>query len=242
VTTSAPRPAIVLLSGGLDSATCLAIARDRGFSVHALSFDYGQRHRHELEAAARIARALGVASHRTVTIDLRAIGGSALTADIAVPKSRSMDDLSHGIPITYVPARNLVFLSLAAGLAEVVGASDLFIGINAIDYSGYPDCRPEFVESFEKTVNLATRAGAEGHPMRVHAPLARMSKAEIIRLGASLGVDYGLTTSCYDPDEHGRACGECDSCILRRQGFSDAGVADPTLYVARSARARVGDR
>lgn len=222
--------AVVLLSGGLDSATCLAIARDQGFAVHALSFDYGQRHRHELAAADRLARHLGAVSHRTITIDLRAIGGSALTADIAVPKSRSAYDLSHGIPITYVPARNLVFLSLAAGLAEVVGASNLFIGVNAIDFSGYPDCRPQFITSFEKTVNLATKAGAEGHPFRIHAPLSTMSKAQIIQLGTRLGVDYTLTSSCYDPDEQGLACGECDSCILRKQGFKDAGVADPTIY------------
>lgn len=223
-------PAVVLLSGGLDSATCLALAREQGFVVHALSFDYGQRHRHELAAAASLARHLGVASHRTVAIDLRTIGGSALTADIDVPKSRSAHDLPHGIPITYVPARNLVFLSLAAGLAEVVGANDLFIGVNAIDYSGYPDCRPEFIASFEKTVNLATKAGAEGHPFRIHAPLATMSKAQIIKLGTRLGVDYALTSSCYDPDEQGRACGACDSCILRKQGFHDSGIVDPTRY------------
>lgn len=224
--------AVVLLSGGLDSATCLALAREQGFAVHALSFDYGQRHRHELAAAAGLARELGAVSHRRVQIDLRAIGGSALTDDIAVPKSRSANDISHGIPITYVPARNLVFLSLAAGLAEVVGAHDLFIGVNAIDYSGYPDCRPEFIQSFERTVNLATRAGTEGHPFRIHAPLATMSKAQIIQLGTRLGVDYALTSSCYDPDEFGGACGECDSCILRRQGFREAGIADPTRYRA----------
>lgn len=234
--------AVVLLSGGLDSATCLALARQEGFVTHALSFDYGQRHRHELAAAASIARHLGAASHRTIAIDLRAIGGSALTANIDVPKSRSAHDISHGIPITYVPARNLVFLSLAAGLAEVVDANDLFIGINAIDYSGYPDCRPEFITSFEKTVNLATKAGAEGHPFRIHAPLSALSKAQIIQLGTRLGIDFALTSSCYDPDERGLACGECDSCILRRQGFKDAGVTDPTLYVVENVERQGSNR
>lgn len=234
------RRAVVLLSGGLDSATCLAWARAQGFECASLAFDYGQRHRVELDAAARVAAALGSRDHRVVRVDLSTIGGSALTADIDVPKSRSAHDLSHGIPITYVPARNLVFLSLAAGLAEVVGANELFIGVNAIDYSGYPDCRPEFISSFEKTVNLATKAGAEGHPFRIHAPLAAMSKAQIIQLGTRLGVDYALTSSCYDPDEQGRACGECDSCILRKQGFEAAGVRDPTCYTPRDSAPKAG--
>jgi len=221
------KPAVVLLSGGLDSATCLAIARSEGFSAHALTIDYGQRHRSELEQAARVAAALGAASQRVVSLDLRAIGGSALTADIAVPKDRAEDG---GIPVTYVPARNTTFLSLALGLAEVLGAADLFIGANDVDYSGYPDCRPEFIEAFEKLANLATAAGVRGTRFSVHAPLLRMSKAEIIRRGMALGVDYGLTHSCYDPDAQGRACGHCDSCILRRRGFEQAGVPDPTRY------------
>ena len=221
------KPAVVLLSGGLDSATCLAIARSEGFSAHALTIDYGQRHRSELEQAARVATALGAASQRVVSLDLRAIGGSALTADIAVPKDRAEDG---GIPVTYVPARNTTFLSLALGLAEVLGAADLFIGANDVDYSGYPDCRPEFIEAFEKLANLATAAGVRGTRFSVHAPLLRMSKAEIIRRGMALGVDYGLTHSCYDPDAQGRACGHCDSCILRRRGFEQAGVPDPTRY------------
>lgn len=221
---------MVLLSGGLDSATVLAVAARDGFACHALSFDYGQRHRFELQAARRVAAHLGAVEHRVIALDLRAIGGSALTADVDVPRDRDERSIGAGVPITYVPARNLVFLSLAAALAEVVGARDVFIGVNAIDYSGYPDCRPEFIRSFEQTVNLGTRAGVEGARLEVHTPLAEMSKAQIIRLGVSLGVDYSLTHSCYDPSEDGAACGRCDSCILRKRGFAEAGIADPTRY------------
>ena len=220
-----------MLSGGLDSATALASARDQGFSCHGISFDYGQRHRHELVAAAAVARQLGAAAHKTIKLDLRAIGGSALTADIDVPKGRAEAEMSHDIPVTYVPARNLIFLSLAAAYAETIKSTDLFIGVNAVDFSGYPDCRPEFIRSFEQTVNLATKAGAEGARFTIHAPLATMSKAEIIKEGVRLGVDYALTTSCYDPDAAGLACGRCDSCQLRRRGFEQAGVPDPTRYV-----------
>ena len=223
--------AVVLLSGGLDSTTTLAIAKDRGFAVHALSVDYGQRHRIELERAERLAKLIGVVEHRTVQLDLRAIGGSALTAAIDVPKDRSTDEMSQGIPITYVPARNTLLMGLALGLAETIGAFDLFIGANVLDYSGYPDCRPEFLEAFEQLANLATKAGVEGTGrFRVHAPLIKMTKAEIIREGARLGIDYSQTLSCYDPDEQGRACGNCDSCLLRKKGFEEAGVDDPTQY------------
>lgn len=223
--------AVVLLSGGLDSSTALAVAKSRGFEVFALSVDYGQRHRVELERAAAVAKALGAAEHRTVTIDLRAIGGSALTADVAVPKDRSADDMGHGVPVTYVPARNTILLGLALGYAETLGAFDLFIGANVLDYSGYPDCRPEFLAAFENLADLATKAGTEGAgKFRVHSPLLKMTKAEIIREGVRLGVDYGLTLSCYDPDADGRACGRCDSCQLRRKGFAEAGVPDPTPY------------
>lgn len=221
---------VVLLSGGLDSAVCLAAARADGREAHALSFDYGQRHRHELTGAERIARALGAASWRTLSLDLRAIGGSALTADIEVPKDRP--DNASEIPVTYVPARNLVFLSLAAGLAEVLDAREVYIGVNAVDYSGYPDCRPEFIESFERTVALATRAGAHGAGVRVRCPLGSLSKARIIKLGASLGVDFALTHSCYDPSGD-LACGGCDSCRIRARGFAEAGVPDPTRYAGR---------
>lgn len=225
--------AVVLVSGGLDSATALAIARREGFETHALSIDYGQRHRRELECAHHIATALGAASQRVVRVDLRAIGGSALTADLAVPRDRSETDIGHGIPITYVPARNTVFLSLALGYAEVVEAFDLFIGANVLDYSGYPDCRPEYLAAFERLANLATRAAIEGQgSYRIHAPLIQMTKAQIIQTGAALGIDYGLTLSCYDPDDQGRACGHCDSCQLRRKGFAEAGVPDPTVYRA----------
>jgi 7-cyano-7-deazaguanine synthase len=223
-------PAVILLSGGLDSATALAIARAQGFACRCLSFDYGQRHRHELSAAAAIAAHQRAASHKTLALDLRAIGGSALTADLNVPKDRAESAMSRDIPITYVPARNLIFLSLAAAYAETLSATDLFIGVNAIDYSGYPDCRPEFIESFERTVNLATKAGAEGARFKVHTPLAALSKADIITQGHALGVDFSLTTSCYDPTAAGLACGRCDSCHLRRRGFEQAGVADPTIY------------
>src|SRR5436305_1901149 len=223
--------AVVLLSGGLDSTTTLAVARHRGFEVYALSVDYGQRHRVELDRAAAVATALGAAEHRTVKLDLRQIGGSALTADVAVPKDRSADDMGHGIPVTYVPARNTILLGLALGYAEVVGAFDLFIGANILDWSGYPDCRPEFLEAFGRLANLATKAGVEGAgEFKVHAPLLKMTKAEIIREGVRLGVDYSLTLSCYDPDETGRACGGCDSCLLRKKGFAEAGVPDPTAY------------
>jgi 7-cyano-7-deazaguanine synthase len=223
--------AVVLLSGGLDSTTTLAVARRDGFEVFALSVDYGQRHKVELARAAEIAKSLGAVEHRTVRLDLRTIGGSALTADVAVPKDRSSDAISHGIPSTYVPARNTILLGLALGYAETVGAFDLFIGANVLDYSGYPDCRPEFLQAFESLANLATKAGVEGTGrFRVHAPLVRLSKAAIIRLGVSLGVDYGRTISCYDPDTAGRACGRCDSCQLRRKGFADSGVPDPTEY------------
>jgi 7-cyano-7-deazaguanine synthase len=223
--------AVVLLSGGLDSTTALAVARDRGFEVYALSVDYGQRHRVELERAAAVAKALGAAEHRTVKLDLRAIGGSALTADVAVPKDRSPDDMARGVPVTYVPARNTILLGLALGYAETAAAFDLFIGANVLDYSGYPDCRPEFLEAFESLANLATKAGTEGAgKFRVHSPLLKMTKAEIIREGVKLGVDYSLTLSCYDPDSEGRACGRCDSCQLRKKGFAEAGVPDPTRY------------
>lgn len=223
--------AVLLLSGGLDSATALAVAKDQGFDVYTLSVDYGQRHRVELERAALVAEALGAAEHRTVRLDLRAIGGSALTAEIDVPKDRGMEDMGHGVPVTYVPARNTILLGLALGYAEVVGAFDLFIGANVLDYSGYPDCRPAFLDAFTNLANLATKAGIEGQgAFRVHAPLLKWTKAEIIREGVRLGVDYSLTLSCYDPDSTGRACGHCDSCQLRRKGFTEAGTADPTCY------------
>jgi 7-cyano-7-deazaguanine synthase len=222
--------AVVLLSGGLDSATTLAVARSDGHDVYALSVDYGQRHRGELDRAAAQARLQGAAEHRVVRIDLRAIGGSALTDDMAVPKDRSHDAIGHGVPVTYVPARNTVLLALCLGYAEVVGAFDLFIGANAVDYSGYPDCRPEFLQAFERLANVATKAAVEGQgTYRVHAPLLSLTKADIIRLGTTLGVDYGQTLSCYDPDAMGRACGRCDSCQLRRKGFAEAGLPDPAL-------------
>lgn len=229
---TAPKlPAVVLLSGGLDSSTVLAIAREQGFEVNALSFAYGQRHAWELEAARRVAQSGGAARHRIATIDLRAFGGSALTDDIAVPKGRGPDEMSHGIPITYVPARNTIFLSFALAWAEVLGSSDIFIGVNALDYSGYPDCRPEFIRAYETMANLATKAGVEGRQqLRIHAPLMHMTKAEIIRKGLELGVDLSLTSSCYDPGPDGAPCGECDSCILRRKGFRENGIDDPLRY------------
>jgi len=221
------KPAVVLFSGGLDSSTCLAIAREDGFAPHALAVRYGQRHGHELRAAERVAAVLGVPL-KVVEMDLRAIGGSALTGELAVPKDAP---LGEGIPVTYVPARNTVFLALALGHAEVLGAQDLYIGVNAIDYSGYPDCRPAFVRAFEALANLATKAAVEGRARySVRAPLVQLSKAEIIRLGTRLNVPYELTHSCYDPDSEGRACGRCDSCRIRRQGFAEAGVPDPTRY------------
>ena len=218
---------VVLLSGGLDSATALAVARSRGFAAYALSFNYGQRHLIELRAARRVASAIGVAKHLILDVDLRPIGASALTADLDVPRGRSMSCISDGIPITYVPARNTVFLSLALGWAETLNAHDIFIGVNALDYSGYPDCRPEFIDAFERMANLGTRAGVEGRPFRIQTPLVRLTKGEIIRLGLSLGVDYSLTHSCYDPSVDGKPCGECDSCQLRQKGFQEAGMADP---------------
>jgi 7-cyano-7-deazaguanine synthase len=222
------RKAVVLVSGGLDSATTLAIARDQGFACHALSFDYGQRHRAELGAARAVAEGLGGSEHRVVSIDLRQFGGSALTDDsIDVPT-----EASDGIPVTYVPARNTVFLSFGLAWAEVLQASDIFIGVNAVDYSGYPDCRPEFIAAFEKTANLATKIGVQGTRIRIHTPLIELTKAEIIRTGIGLGVDYGVTVSCYQADEEGRACGHCDSCRIRGEGFAAAGVDDPTLYQA----------
>ena len=225
------KKAVVLLSGGLDSATVLAIARNQGYELYALSFAYGQRHAWELEAAKRVAASIGVAQHRTAQFDLRIFGGSALTDDIAVPKGRSTDAMSHGIPITYVPARNTIFLSFALALAEVLGASDIFIGVNALDYSGYPDCRPEFIEAFEKMANLATKAGVEGsQSLKIHTPLIALSKAEIIAKGIELGVDYALTSSCYDPSPSGAPCGQCDSCLLRQKGFRENGMEDPLAY------------
>lgn len=224
------KAAVVLLSGGLDSATVLAIARSEGYLPYALSFRYGQRHSVELDAARRVAGALGAAKHVTVDIDLRVFGGSALTDDIDVPHHQSADDLSDEIPVTYVPARNTVFLSFALAWAETLGASDVFIGVNALDYSGYPDCRPEYIAAFEQMGNLATKAGVEGRQrLKIHAPLISMTKAQIIEAGMALGVDYSLTHSCYDPDASGRACGTCDSCLLRRRGFAELGLEDPVL-------------
>lgn len=227
--------AVVLLSGGLDSATVAAVARRQGFTLHALSVDYGQRHRHELAAARRVGRSLGIADHRKVRINLSAFGGSALTSQIEVPKDRTQAEMESGIPVTYVPARNTVLLSLALGLAEVVGAADIFLGVNAVDYSGYPDCRPEFIHAFENLAKLATKAGVERRlSFRVHAPLIEMTKAQIIRLGYELGVKYELTHSCYDPDAEGRPCGHCDACLLRLRGFADAGLPDPAEYQSQS--------
>jgi len=218
--------AVILLSGGLDSATIVAMAKAQGFACYTMSFDYGQRHRAELQAAERVARQLGVVEHKVIGLDLNGIGGSALTdPDIAVPETPS-----EGIPVTYVPARNTVFLSLALGWAEVLGARHLFIGVNAVDYSGYPDCRPEFVEAFERLANLATKAGVEGDSFKIEAPLQFLSKAQIVQAGSQLGVDYGLTVSCYQADDEGKACGRCDSCRLRAEGFKAAGISDPTRY------------
>jgi 7-cyano-7-deazaguanine synthase len=219
--------AVCLLSGGLDSSTCLALARRDGFACYAITFDYGQRHKFELEAAARVAAALGVERRLVVKIGLDVFGGSALTADLAVPKSRSLDEMSRGIPVTYVPARNTIFLSLALAWAEVIESADIFIGVNALDYSGYPDCRPEYIEAYERMANLATRAGVEGHTrLKIHTPLIGFSKAQIVTLAHELSVPFGLTHSCYDPGPGGRPCGACDACLLRRKGFEEAGIED----------------
>lgn len=223
--------AVVLLSGGLDSSTVLAIAREQGFEPYALSFRYGQRHVQELVAAESVARAQGAAKHVVAQIDLREFGGSALTADIAVPKGRAAADMSHGVPITYVPARNTVFLSFALAWAETLGSSDIFVGVNALDYSGYPDCRPEYIAAYETMANLATKAGVEGtQKLKIHSPLISLTKAQIVKEGVRLGVDYSHTSSCYDPSEDGKPCGACDSCLLRAKGFAEAGIKDP-LYV-----------
>jgi 7-cyano-7-deazaguanine synthase len=221
---------VVLLSGGLDSATTLAIARSRGLECHALSFRYGQRHAIELDAAARVARALGAAQHVVLEIDLRRFGGSALTSELAVPKGRSLEEMQQSIPITYVPARNTIMLAFALAWAEVLEAGSIYLGVNALDYSGYPDCRPEYIAAFERLANLATKAGVEGRTLRIEAPLIRCTKAEIIRRGLELGVDYSLTTSCYDPSPDGAACGGCDACLLRLRGFAECGVRDPARY------------
>ena len=224
--TMTEKRAVILLSGGLDSATVVAMANEQGYACYTMSFDYGQRHRAELDAAARVARDLGVVEHKVIGLNLNGIGGSALTdSSIDVPETPG-----EGIPVTYVPARNTVFLSLALGWAEVLGARDIFIGVNAVDYSGYPDCRPEFIESFERMANLATKAGVEGNGFTIQAPLQNLSKADIVKAGVRLGVDYSLTVSCYQADDHGRACGKCDSCRLRAEGFSAAGITDPTNY------------
>jgi 7-cyano-7-deazaguanine synthase len=231
------KKAVVLLSGGLDSTTTLAIARQEGYEAYALTFRYGQRHENEIEASRRVARALGAADHRIAEIDLRVFGGSALTDDIAVPKGRDADEIGSGIPVTYVPARNTIFLSFALAWTEVLGASDVFLGVNALDYSGYPDCRPEFVEAFERLANLATKAGVEGRTrVKIHTPLIALTKAEIVARGLALGVDYAMTTSCYDPSPEGAACGACDACLLRLKGFAANGLADPAQYVGVEPR------
>ena len=228
---SANQPAVVLLSGGLDSTTVLGIAKAQGFAPHALTFRYGQRHTAEIACATRVAQAMGVLRHSIVDIDLRPFGGSALTSsDVAVPKDRSPDDMSHGIPITYVPARNTIFLSFALAAAEVIGANDIFIGVNALDYSGYPDCRPEYVAAYERMANLATRAGVEGHKLTIHTPLLHLTKAQIVQKGIELGVDYAMTSTCYDPAPDGKACGHCDACQLRLKGFAENGLSDPARY------------
>jgi 7-cyano-7-deazaguanine synthase len=230
---SSMKRAVVLLSGGVDSTTTLAIAIAEGYESYALSFDYGQRHQIETEAARRVAKSLGTKDHRIAKIDLRVFGGSALTDDVAVPKQRSAKEIAHGIPVTYVPARNTIFLAYAIAWAEIIPADDIFIGVNAIDYSGYPDCRPEFIKAFEKLANLGTKAGIEGRRLQIHTPLINLSKVEIIRKGTELGVDFSLTHSCYDPTTEGLACGECDSCLLRLKGFAEAGIADPIRYAIK---------
>jgi 7-cyano-7-deazaguanine synthase len=231
------KKAVVLLSGGLDSTTVVAMAKSQGYVVYALSFDYGQNHRVELESAAHVATKLGVAEHKIVKVDLRTFGGSSLTTDEAVPKGRSDEAIGHGVPNTYVPARNTVFLSLALAWAEVLESTDIFVGVNALDYSGYPDCRPEFIEAFERMANLGTKIGTEGRQIVIHAPLIQMTKREIVEAGMALGVDYAATVTCYDPSATGEACGACDACHLRRKGFDEAGVADPTRYRADGAGA-----
>jgi 7-cyano-7-deazaguanine synthase len=227
------KKAIILLSGGIDSSTCCAIARNEGFQIHAISFAYGQRHHVELDASRRIADFFSIAEHRTVTVDLAALGGSSLTSTLSVPKNRRLERDSDEIPNTYVPARNTIFLSFALGWAEVLSCADIFIGVNALDYSGYPDCRPEYIAAFETMANLATKAAVEGRRLYIHTPLINLTKAQIIRLGSDLGVDYSLTHSCYDPSSEGFACGECDSCLLRKKGFDDAGIRDVTNYGKR---------
>jgi 7-cyano-7-deazaguanine synthase len=225
------KKAVVLLSGGADSTTALAVATREGYAPYAVSFRYGQRHKHELECAARVARHFNVVEHVTFDVNIGAFGGSALTANIDVPKNRATEDMERDIPVTYVPARNTVFLSIALAWAEVLGASDIFIGVNALDYSGYPDCRPEYIAAFERMANLATKAGVEGpQKLRIHTPLIQLTKAQILQLGQSLGVAYGLTSSCYDPGEHGEPCGRCDACLLRLKGFREAGLEDPLNY------------
>jgi 7-cyano-7-deazaguanine synthase len=224
------RSAVVLLSGGLDSTTAAAVARHEGFALYALTFDYGQRHRVEIEKAKAVGRDLGVKEHVIVPIDLRRFGGSALTSDIPVPKSRSLEEIGHGIPVTYVPARNTIFLSFALAWAEVLEAADIYIGVNVLDASGYPDCRAEYIAAYERMANLATKAGVQGHSITIHTPLIKMTKADIIRTGRALGVDYSLTTSCYEPSEAGEACGACDACLLRLKGFRESGVTDPIRY------------
>ena len=229
---SSPKKAVVLVSGGLDSATVAAVAREQGFALYALSFDYGQRHRLELDCAARVARHLGAVEHVVMPLNLRTFGGSALTDRIAVPKGRSYEEIEQGIPVTYVPARNTIFLAYALAWAEVLGAADIFIGVNALDYSGYPDCRPEYIQAFQHLARLATKAGVEGRGVTIHTPLIHMTKAQIIQTGTRLGVDYRLTSSCYDPAPEGVACGECDACRLRLRGFAQAGLVDPIPYAA----------
>ena len=230
MTESEVKKAVVLLSGGLDSATTLAIAKSEGFEAYAISFRYGQRHGIELDAAKKVSEAIGAKKHIIIEMDMGRIGGSALTANIDVPKGRGLNDISGEIPVTYVPARNIIFLSVALAYAESLGSRDIFIGVNALDYSGYPDCRPEFIEAFEKMANLGTKSGIEGKGFKVHAPLIRSTKAEIIKKGTELGVDYALTHSCYDPTPDGLPCGECDSCLLRKKGFDEAGIRDPLRY------------
>src|SRR3954447_3743306 len=233
-----PKPkAVVLLSGGLDSSTVLAMAQNQGFATYALSFKYGQRHEIELEAARRVADRAGVREHVEAAIDLRMFGGSALTSDVEVPKKRSDEEMGEGIPVTYVPARNTVFLSFGIAWAEVLEADDVWIGVNAVDYSGYPDCRPEYIAAYQQMANLATRRGVEGKRLTIHTPLIDLTKAQIIQRGLDLGVDYGLTLSCYDPSDAGEACGDCDSCVLRLRGFAQTGVADPAQYVSRARAA-----